>query len=177
LLVHTGKAVIFESIEDFHARIDDPNLDVDENSVLVLRGCGPRGYPGMPEVSNMALPKKLLEKGIVDLVRICDGRMSGTAFGTVVLHVSPEGAVGGPLSKLQNGDVIELNVPERTLNVKISDEELAARQPSAAMMNALAKPLRGWERLFVDHVEQSHLGADLDFLRGASGSKTPRESH
>jgi dihydroxy-acid dehydratase len=177
LLVHTGKAVIFESIEDFHARIDDPNLDVDEDSVLVLRGCGPRGYPGMPEVSNMALPKKLLEKGIVDLVRICDGRMSGTAFGTVVLHVSPEGAVGGPLSKLQNGDVIELNVPERTLNVKISDEELAARQPSAAMMNALAKPLRGWERLFVDHVEQSHLGADLDFLRGASGSKTPRESH
>ena len=177
LLVHTGKAVIFESIEDFHARIDDPNLDVDEDSVLVLRGCGPRGYPGMPEVSNMALPKKLLEKGIVDLVRICDGRMSGTAFGTVVLHVSPEGAVGGPLSKLQNGDVIELNVPARTLNVKISDEELAARQPSAAMMNALAKPLRGWERLFVDHVEQSHLGADLDFLRGASGSKTPRESH
>ena len=175
--MHTGKAVIFESIEDFHARIDDPNLDVDEDSVLVLRGCGPRGYPGMPEVSNMALPKKLLEKGIVDLVRICDGRMSGTAFGTVVLHVSPEGAVCGPLSKLQNGDVIELNVPARTLNVKISDEELAARQPSAAMMNALAKPLRGWERLFVDHVEQSHLGADLDFLRGASGSKTPRESH
>lgn len=131
----------------------------------------------MPEVSNMALPKKLLEKGIIDLVRICDGRMSGTAFGTVVLHVSPEGAVGGPLSKLQNGDVIELNVPERTLNVKISDEELAARKPSDAMMNALAKPLRGWERLFIDHVEQSHLGADLDFLRGASGSKTPRESH
>jgi dihydroxy-acid dehydratase len=177
LLVHTGKAVIFESIEDFHARIDDPDLDVDENSVLVLRGCGPKGYPGMPEVSNMAIPKKLLEKGILDLVRICDGRMSGTAFGTVVLHVSPEGALGGPFSKLQNGDLIELNVPERTLNVKLSDAELAARMPSAAMTTALASPDRGWERLYIEHVEQAHLGADLDFLRGASGSQTPRESH
>jgi dihydroxy-acid dehydratase len=177
LLVHSGKAVIFESIEDFHARIDDPDLDVDENSVLVLRGCGPKGYPGMPEVSNMAIPKKLLEKGILDLVRICDGRMSGTAFGTVVLHVSPEGALGGPFSKLQNGDVIELNVPERTLNVKLSDEELAARTPSVAMTTALASPDRGWERLYIEHVEQAHLGADLDFLRGASGSHTPRESH
>ena len=177
LLVHTGKAVIFESIEDFHARIDDPDLDVDENSVLVLRGCGPKGYPGMPEVSNMAIPKKLLEKGVLDLVRICDGRMSGTAFGTVVLHVSPEGALGGPLAKLQDGDLIELNVPARTLNVKISDAELAARTPSAAMVKALASPDRGWERLYIEHVEQAHLGADLDFLRGASGSQTPRESH
>ena len=177
LLVHTGKAVIFESIEDFHARIDDPALDVDENSVLVLRGCGPKGYPGMPEVSNMAIPKKLLEKGVLDLVRICDGRMSGTAFGTVVLHVSPEGAFGGPLAKLQEGDLIELNVPARTLNVKISDAELAARTPSAAMVKALASPDRGWERLYIEHVEQAHLGADLDFLRGASGSQTPRESH
>jgi dihydroxy-acid dehydratase len=177
LLVHTGKAVIFESIEDFHARIDDPNLDVDENSVLVLRGCGPKGYPGMPEVSNMAIPKKLLEKGVTDLVRICDGRMSGTAFGTVVLHVSPEGALGGPLAKLLNGDLIELNVPARTLNVKISDAELADRQPSAAMTKTLASPNRGWERLYIEHVEQAHLGADLDFLRGASGSQTPRESH
>ncbi|CAN2227603.1 IlvD Dihydroxyacid dehydratase/phosphogluconate dehydratase [Candidatus Nanopelagicaceae bacterium] len=177
LLVHTGKAVIFESIEDFHARIDDPDLDVDENSVLVLRGCGPKGYPGMPEVSNMAIPKKLLEKGVLDLVRICDGRMSGTAFGTVVLHVSPEGALGGPLAKLQEGDLIELNVPARTLNVKISDAELAARAPSAAMVKALASPDRGWERLYIEHVEQAHLGADLDFLRGASGSQTPRESH
>jgi dihydroxy-acid dehydratase len=177
LLVHTGKAVIFESIEDFHARIDDPALDVDENSVLVLRGCGPKGYPGMPEVSNMAIPKKLLEKGVKDLVRICDGRMSGTAFGTVVLHVSPEGALGGPLAKLQNGDVIELNVPARTLNVKISDAELTARTPSAAMTEALARPVRGWEHLYIEHVEQAHLGADLDFLRGATGSKTPRESH
>ena len=177
LLVHTGKAVIFESIEDFHARIDDPNLDVDENSVLVLRGCGPKGYPGMPEVSNMAIPKKLLEKGVTDLVRICDGRMSGTAFGTVVLHVSPEGALGGPLAKLLNGDLIELNVPARTLNVKISDAELADRQPSATMTKALASPNRGWERLYIEHVEQAHLGADLDFLGGASGSQTPRESH
>jgi dihydroxy-acid dehydratase len=177
LLVHTGKAVIFESIEDFHARIDDPGLDVDGNSVLVLRGCGPKGYPGMPEVSNMAIPKKLLEEGVKDLVRICDGRMSGTAFGTVVLHVSPEAALGGPLAKLQNGDVIELNVPARTLNVKLSDAELEARTPSVAMNEALASPARGWERLYIEHVEQAHLGADLDFLRGASGSKTPRESH
>ena len=125
----------------------------------------------------MAIPKKLLEKGVTDLVRICDGRMSGTAFGTVVLHVSPEGALGGPLAKLLNGDLIELNVPARTLNVKISDAELADRQPSAAMTKALASPNRGWERLYIEHVEQAHLGADLDFLRGASGSQTPRESH
>jgi dihydroxy-acid dehydratase len=177
LLVHTGPAVVFESIEDFHARIDDPDLDVDENSVLVLRGCGPKGYPGMPEVSNMAIPKKLLERGIEDLVRICDGRMSGTAFGTVVLHVSPEGAAGGPLSRIRSGDLIELNVPARTLNVKISDAELAARTPSQAMIDALAQPTRGWERMYIDHVEQAHLGADLDFLRGASGSASPRESH
>jgi len=177
LLVHTGAAVVFESIEDFHARIDDPDLDVDENSVLVLRGCGPKGYPGMPEVSNMAIPKKLLERGIQDLVRICDGRMSGTAFGTVVLHVSPEAAAGGPLALIRSGDLIELNVPARTINVKISDAELAARTPSAATLESLAKPTRGWERMYIDHVQQAHLGADLDFLRGASGSATPRESH
>jgi dihydroxy-acid dehydratase len=177
LLVHIGPAIVFESIEDFHARIDDPNLDVDENSVLVLRGCGPKGYPGMPEVSNMAIPKKLLERGIQDLVRICDGRMSGTAFGTVVLHVSPEGAAGGPLSRIRTGDLIELDVPARTLNVKISEAELAARTPSQAMLAALAQPTRGWERMYIDHVEQAHLGADLDFLRGASGSASPRESH
>jgi dihydroxy-acid dehydratase len=177
LLVHTGAAVVFESIEDFHARIDDPNLDVDENSILVLRGCGPKGYPGMPEVSNMAIPKKLLEKGIDDLVRICDGRMSGTAFGTVVLHVSPEAAAGGPLALIRNGDLIELNVPARTINLKISDAELAARTPSQATLDALAKPTRGWERMYIDHVQQAHLGVDLDFLRGSTGSATPRESH
>lgn len=177
LLIHTGPAVVFESIEDFHQRIDDPDLDVNENSVLVLRGCGPKGYPGMPEVSNMAIPKKLLERGIQDLVRICDGRMSGTAFGTVVLHVSPEAAAGGPLSLIRTGDLIELDVPARTINVKLSDTELAERQPAAAMVDALAKPARGWERMYIDHVEQAHLGADLDFLRGSSGSQTPRESH
>ena len=177
LLKHRGKAMVFDSIEDFKARIDDPNLDVDENSVLILRGCGPKGYPGMPEVSNMPMPQKMLDEGVRDMVRICDGRMSGTAFGTVVLHVSPEGALGGPLAKLQNGDVIELNVPARTLNVKITDAELAARTPSAAMTEALARPVRGWEHLYIEHVEQAHLGADLDFLRGATGSKTPRESH
>ena len=177
LLVHIGPAIVFESIEDFHARIDDPDLDVDENSVLVLRGCGPKGYPGMPEVSNMAIPKKLLERGIQDLVRICDGRMSGTAFGTVVLHVSPEGAAGGPLSRSRTCDLIELDGPARTLNVKISEAELAARAPSQAMLAALAQPTRGWERMYIDHVEQAHLGADLDFLRGASGSASPRESH
>jgi dihydroxy-acid dehydratase len=170
LLVHTGAAVVFDSI-------DDPDLDVDENSVLVLRGCGPKGYPGMPEVSNMAIPKKLLERGIQDLVRICDGRMSGTAFGTVVLHVSPEAAAGGPLALIRSGDLIELNVPARTINLKISDAELAARTPSAATLESLAKPTRGWERMYIDHVQQAHLGADLDFLRGASGSATPRESH
>jgi dihydroxy-acid dehydratase len=125
----------------------------------------------------MAIPKKLLERGIQDLVRICDGRMSGTAFGTVVLHVSPEGAAGGPLSRIRTGDLIELDVPARTLNVKISDAELAARTPSQAMLDALAQPTRGWERMYIDHVEQAHLGADLDFLRGASGSASPRESH
>jgi len=177
LLIHTGPAVVFESIEDFHARIDDPDLEVDENSVLVLRGCGPKGYPGMPEVSNMAIPKKLLERGVQDLVRICDGRMSGTAFGTVVLHVSPEGAAGGPLSRIRTGDLIELDVPARTINVKISDAELADRAPSQAMLDALAQPRRGWERMYIDHVQQAHLGADLDFLHGASGSATPRESH
>jgi len=177
LLIHTGPAVVFESIEDFHQRIDDPDLDVNENSVLVLRGCGPKGYPGMPEVSNMAIPKKLLERGIQDLVRICDGRMSGTAFGTVVLHVSPEAAAGGPLSLIRTGDLIELDVPARTINVKLSDTELAERQPAAAMVDALARPARGWERMYIDHVEQAHLGADLDFLRGSSGSQTPRESH
>jgi dihydroxy-acid dehydratase len=125
----------------------------------------------------MAIPKKLLEKGIDDLVRICDGRMSGTAFGTVVLHVSPEAAAGGPLALIRNGDLIELNVQARTINVKISDAELAARTPSVAAMESLANPTRGWERMYIDHVQQAHLGADLDFLRGASGSATPRESH
>ena len=177
LLKHRGPAVIFESIEDFHNRIDDPDLDVTEDSVLVLRGCGPMGYPGMPEVSNMAIPKKLLEQGITDLVRVCDGRMSGTAYGTVVLHVAPEAAAGGPLGLLRNGDIIILDVDARTLAVDLSDSVLAERSLPLETANSFAAPKRGWERLYIDHVQQANLGADLDFLVGKSGSAVPRESH
>ena len=177
LLQHRGRAIVFDSIEDLHARIDDPDLDVDENSVLVLRGCGPRGYPGMPEVANMPLPKKLLERGVRDLVRICDGRMSGTAYGTVVLHVAPESAAGGPLALLREGDVVVLDVPGRRLDVDVPADEWAAREPSAPAAASYAKPLRGWERLYVDHVQQADTGADLDFLIGGSGDQVTRESH
>jgi dihydroxy-acid dehydratase len=177
LLVHRGKAVVFDSIEDFHARIDDPDLDVDATSILVLRGCGPRGYPGMPEVANMPLPQKLLELGVRDMVRICDGRMSGTAYGTVVLHVVPEAAAGGPLGLVQTGDEILLDVPGRLLHLEVSDAELESRRVSAATAAAFAAPVRGWEKLYVDHVQQADTGVDLDFLVGASGSEVSRESH
>ena len=177
LLKHRGRAVVFDSIEDFHARIDDPGLDVDENSVLVLRGCGPKGYPGMPEVSNMPLPQKLLERGIRDMVRICDGRMSGTAYGTVVLHVTPEAAAGGPLGLVQTGDWIELDVRARRLDLDVPADELAERTPNEATVRGFATPRRGWERLYVDHVMQADTGADLDFLRGSSGERVSRESH
>ncbi len=177
LLRHRGRAVVFDSIEDFHARIDDPGLEVDADSVLVLRGCGPRGYPGMPEVSNMPLPRKLLEQGVRDMVRVCDGRMSGTAYGTVVLHVVPEAAAGGPLGLVQTGDMITLDVERRSLTLEVPAEQLAARTPSPAMVTAFARPTRGWERLYVDHVQQADAGADLDFLLGASGSEVSRESH
>jgi dihydroxy-acid dehydratase len=177
LLKHRGQAVVFDSIEDFHARIDDPDLEIDANSVMVLRGCGPKGYPGMPEVSNMPLPKKLLEQGVRDVVRICDGRMSGTAYGTVVLHVTPEAAAGGPLALVRTGDWIELDVRARRLDLDVPAEELKARIPNDATVNAFANPRRGWERLYVDHVTQADTGADLDFLRGGSGSKVARESH
>ena len=177
LLQHRGRALVFDSIEDMHARIDEPELDVDADSVLVLRGCGPRGYPGMPEVANMPLPKKLLEAGIRDMVRVCDGRMSGTAYGTVVLHVSPEAAAGGPLGLVQTGDFITLDVANRRLTLEVDDEELASRRPSVAMQEAFAKPRRGWEQLYVDHVLQADTGADLDFLRGSSGDQVTRESH
>ena len=177
LLQHRGKAIVFDSIEDFKKRIDDPGLDVDENSVLILRGCGPKGYPGMPEVANMPLPKKLLEKGVRDMVRICDGRMSGTAYGTVVLHVAPEAAAGGPLAVVQTGDVIVLDVAARTLNIDISDEELAKRIPNTATTQAFASPDRGWQKLYIDHVMQADTGADNDFLTGGSGSEVLRESH
>ena len=177
LLRHRGRALVFDSVEDFHARVDDPNLDVDPDSVLVLRGCGPKGYPGMPEVSNMPLPRKLLEQGIRDMVRVCDGRMSGTAYGTVVLHVAPEAAAKGPLALVRTGDIISLDVAARRLDVEVSDDELAGRAPSEATLAGFANPQRGWERLYVDHVLQADTGADLDFLVGSSGSVVSRESH
>ncbi|HJV13430.1 MAG TPA: dihydroxy-acid dehydratase [Propionibacteriaceae bacterium] len=177
LLQHRGRAVVFDSIEDFHARIDDPDLDVDADSVLVLRGCGPKGYPGMPEVSNMPLPKKLLAAGVRDMVRVCDGRMSGTAYGTVVLHVAPEAAAGGPLALVRTGDMIVLDVPDRRLDVETSEDAFGLRTPNNAMITGFANPQRGWERLYIDHVMQADTGADLDFLIGASGSTVSRESH
>jgi len=177
LLQHRGRALVFDSIEDFHARVDDPDLDVDEDSVLVLRGCGPKGYPGMPEVSNMPLPAKLLRQGVRDMVRICDGRMSGTAYGTVVLHVAPEAAAGGPLDRVRTGDLIVLDVPNRRVDVDIDQAELDARPPSEALLAAVARPRRGWERLYVDTVGGADTGADLDFLLGSSGDKVSRDSH
>ncbi len=174
LLTHRGRAVVFETIEDFHARIDDENLDIDEHCIMVLKNCGPRGYPGMAEVGNMPLPPKVLRKGITDMVRISDARMSGTAYGTVVLHTSPEAAAGGPLALVQNGDMIELDVPARSLKLEVSDEELARRR---TQWKPLEAPARGWQKLYVEHVQQAHLGADLDFLVGASGAGVPRDSH
>lgn len=150
----------------FRCRCDD--LDVDADSILVLRGCGPRGYPGMPEVANMALPRKLLEQDVRDMVRVCDGRMSGTAYGPVVLHVTPEAAVGGPLALVEDGDFIVLDVAARRLEFDVPDDVLAQRVPSTAMLDGLANPTRGWERLYVDHVQQADTGADLDFLVGAA---------
>ncbi len=177
LLRHRGRAVVFDSIEDFNARIDDPELDVDADSVLVLRGCGPRGYPGMPEVANMPLPTKLLEQGVRDMVRICDGRMSGTAYGTVVLHVSPEAAAGGPLGRIRSGDYVTLDVPGRRLELEVPADELADREASPGAVQAYAKPSRGWQSLYVSTVQQANTGADLDFLLGASGDRVTRDSH
>ena len=177
LLQHRGPALVFDSVEDLHARIDDPTLDVTPETVLILRGCGPKGYPGMPEVGNMPLPKKILEQGIRDMVRISDGRMSGTAYGTIILHVSPEAAAGGPLALVQTGDMIVLDVPARTLNMEVSAELLATRIPSVASTSAYAAPVRGWSKLYVEHVQGADTGADLDFLIGSSGDKVSRESH
>jgi dihydroxy-acid dehydratase len=175
LMRHTGSAVVFESIEDLHARINDDALAIDENSVMVLKYCGPKGYPGMAEVGNMPLPPKLLKRGITDIVRISDARMSGTAYGTVVLHTAPESAAGGPLALVQNGDKITLDVALRRLQLHVDDAELARRRaawtaPSAAMD-------RGYVKLYVDHVLQANDGADLDFLVGRSGAKVPRDNH
>jgi dihydroxy-acid dehydratase len=177
LLRHRGRALVFDSIEDFHARIDDPELDVDADSVLVLRGCGPKGYPGMPEVSNLPLPPKLLQQGVRDMVRICDGRMSGTAYGTVVLHVAPEAAAGGPLDRIRTGDWVVLDVEARRIDVDVPQEELDARPPSRALLDAVARPSRGWEKLYVDTVLGADKGADLSFLVGSSGHQVTRESH
>ena len=174
LLRHKGRAVVFESIEDFHARIDDENLDIDESCIMVLKGCGPKGYPGMAEVGNMPLPPKLLRRGITDILRISDARMSGTAYGAVVLHVSPEAAAGGPLALVRNGDFIEVDVPARRLHLDVSEAELAQRR---AAWKPAPKPTRGWYKLYVDHVQQAHLGADLDVLVGGSGAEVSRDSH
>jgi L-arabonate dehydrase len=174
LLRHRGPAVVFENIEDLHTRIDDEDLAIDENSVMVLKNCGPRGYPGMAEVGNMPLPPKLLRRGIRDIVRISDARMSGTAYGTVVLHTSPEAAAGGTLALVRDGDMIELDVAARRLHLDVADDELARRRAEWTPPEA---PARGWQKLYIDHVQQAHLGADLDFLVGGSGAGVGRDSH
>ncbi|MGH1524016.1 IlvD/Edd family dehydratase [Leifsonia sp. L25] len=177
LLVHTGRAVVFDSIEDAHSRLDDPELDVDADSVLILRGCGPKGYPGMPEVGNLPLPQKLLKQGVRDVVRISDGRMSGTAYGTVVLHVAPEAAAGGPLALVEDGDLISLDVPARRIELLVDADELARRSASQRQVDAFARADRGWQKLYIEHVLGADTGADLDFLVGSSGSEVTRESH
>jgi L-arabonate dehydrase len=174
LLHHRGRAVVFENIEDLHARIADENLAIDETSIMVLKNAGPKGYPGFAEVGNMPLPPKLLRKGVTDLVRVSDGRMSGTAYGTVVLHVSPESAVGGPLAFVQEGDTIELDVAQRSLHLDVADQELEQRRKS---WSPPEKPARGYYRLFNDHVLQADQGVDLDFLVGKSGAAVPRDNH
>ncbi|WP_207477037.1 IlvD/Edd family dehydratase [Arenibaculum pallidiluteum] len=174
LLTHRGRAVVFSSIEDFRARINDEALEIDETSVMVLQNCGPKGYPGMAEVGNMPLPPKVLRKGITDMVRISDARMSGTAYGTVVLHVSPEAAAGGPLALVRDGDFISLDVPNRTVTLEVPDEELARRR---AAWTQPPLPERGWARLYVERVMQASDGADFDFLVGGSGAAVPRDSH
>jgi dihydroxy-acid dehydratase len=175
LMKHTGKAVVFEDIDDYKQKINDENLDVDETSILVLKNVGPKGYPGMPEVGNLGLPAKVLAKGITDMVRISDGRMSGTGFGTVVLHVSPEAAAGGTLGVIRDGDEITLNVEERLLHVNITDEEISRRKQEKKSNEVFAA--RGYVHLYQHHVEQAHLGADFNFLKGGSGSEVTRDSH
>jgi dihydroxy-acid dehydratase len=175
LMKHRGKAVVFETMEDYHTRIDDPALEIDEHSVIVLKGVGPVGYPGMPEVGNVDLPEKLLRKGIRDMIRISDGRMSGTAAGTVVLHISPESAVGGILALVKNGDMIELDVEKRKLHLDVSDEELKKRRSEWKAPVPVAS--RGYVKFYIDHVQQAHLGADLDLLQGGTGSVVTRDLH
>jgi len=175
LMKHKGRAVVFEDIEDLHRRIDDPKLDVDASCVLVLKNCGPKGYPGFPEVGNFALPAKLLRQGVTDMVRISDARMSGTAYGTVVLHTAPEAAAGGPLALVENGDLIELDVARRKLELHISEAELARRRKRWRAPKPHSD--RGWVKLYCKTVLQADQGVDLDFLVGKSGAKVGRESH
>jgi dihydroxy-acid dehydratase len=175
LMKHSGKAVVFEDVDDYKHKIDDPELEIDENCILVLKNVGPKGYPGMPEVGNMGLPKKLLEKGITDMIRISDGRMSGTGFGTVVLHVSPEAAAGGTLAIIETGDIINLDVSKRMLNVELTDEQIAKRKAKLKPFSGVEE--RGYVQLYQRHVEQASEGADLDFLKGSSGSQVTKDSH
>ncbi|HTR82464.1 MAG TPA: IlvD/Edd family dehydratase [Bacteroidota bacterium] len=175
LMKHKGRAVVFESMEDYHARVDDPNLDIDPSCVIVLKSVGPKGYPGMPEVGNVDLPEKLILQGVKDMVRISDGRMSGTAYGTVVLHISPESAVGGTLALVKNGDMIELDVANRKLQLDVSDEELKKRK--ASWTPPAPHTERGYVRLYIDHVQQADKGADLDILIGKSGSVVKGDLH
>ncbi|HTF17213.1 MAG TPA: IlvD/Edd family dehydratase [Chryseolinea sp.] len=175
LLSHTGKAIVFEDIDEYKTRVDDPNLDVDETCILVLKNVGPVGYPGMPEVGNMSLPKKLLAKGIHDMIRISDGRMSGTGFGTVILHASPEAALGGNFAVIRTGDTITLDVPNRRLTLNVSEDELATRRKEWTPRHKIYD--RGYVSLYQQQVEQAHLGADMVYLRGGSGSEVTRDSH
>ena len=175
LMKHRGRAVVFESIEEYKARIDAPGLDIDETCIMVLKNCGPKGYPGMAEVGNMTLPAKVLKKGITDMVRISDARMSGTAYGTVVLHVAPEAAAGGPLALVRTGDMIEVDVEGRSLHLEVPGEELEVRKRTWEPMELESN--RGYVRLYIEHVNQADEGCDLDFLVGGSGAAVPRESH
>ncbi len=175
LLTHTGRAIVFEDIDDYKIRVDDPDLDVDETCILVLKNVGPVGYPGMPEVGNMAVPRKILAKGIHDMIRISDGRMSGTGFGTVILHASPEAALGGNFAVIREGDMITLDVPARTLTLHVSDDELTARKKAWKPRHKTYD--RGYVRLYQQQVEQAHLGADMTYLKGSSGSEVSRDSH
>ena len=175
LMKHTGKAVVFESVEEFHEKIDDPNLEVDENSILVLKNCGPKGYPGMAEVGNMRLPQKVLKKGVRDMIRISDARMSGTAYGTVILHTSPEAAVKGPLAAVQNGDEIEVDVDLGIMNLKVNDETIKNRLENYSPV--VPEITGGYQKMYVEHVMQADKGADLDFLIGKRGAEVKRHSH
>jgi dihydroxy-acid dehydratase len=174
-MVHRGRAVVFEDIDDYKAKINDEALDIDESCIMVLKYCGPKGYPGMAEVGNMGLPPKVLRKGITDMIRISDARMSGTAYGTVILHTSPEAAAGGPLAVVQNGDMIEVDVPNRRLHLDISEAELAARL--AKWTPREEPPTSGYALLHHTHVMGADTGADLDFLRGCRGNAVGKDAH